>query len=287
MLQSEIIKKLKAINMLPTYPHVVRTLLSILENPNASASHLVPYLDPSISSEILRVANTAYFGSKSFRNISTIEHAIAVIGFEHLSYILLQMPFLSFLKPDSGFKRENFIEHAFTCAAFSKTISSCLSLAEPHQTYMAGMLHDVGIIIMFAHFRELWDTIVARIQEKKQTRLEAEKDVFGVDHGYIGGLFLNLWNIPEPIVESVMFHHDMEKSEVYRDYTFVIHAANTLSKRLKLTDDIVTFDDFFRCYKESLPSILGMEEKLLIHMLPLYERLYDQLTSIKKYMEKK
>jgi len=287
MYQSDIIKKLKRINMIPTFPDVVKTLTSILENPLASASTLVPYLDPSTGSEILRVANTAYFGSKSFRNINTIEHAIAVIGFEHLSYILLQMPFLSLIEPDSTFAKKEFIKHTFTCAAFSKILSSFLYLANPNETYMAGMLHDIGIIIMYSHFREEWDRIVYIIKSEKKYRLQAEKEVLGLDHGYMGGLFLNLWNIPEPIVESVMFHHEIESSKIYRDYTFVVNIANSLSNKLKLTENINSFDDFFKCYGESLSFLPDNEKRLIIHKTPLYENLYNQLIEINNYVENK
>jgi HD-like signal output (HDOD) protein len=91
------LKRIKKINILPTFPDIVDGIMNVIENPMSSASDLAKNMDPSMVGEVMRVANMAYFGTRNFRNISTIEHAIAIIGYEHLSYILLQMPFLKMI----------------------------------------------------------------------------------------------------------------------------------------------------------------------------------------------
>jgi HD-like signal output (HDOD) protein len=95
--RDRILHKLKEIDMLPTFPATVGTVMSLIRDPMSSAADLAKSMDPSMVSEVLRIANTAYFGTRSFRNISSIEHAIAIIGLEHLSSVIIQMPFMSMM----------------------------------------------------------------------------------------------------------------------------------------------------------------------------------------------
>ncbi|HNT68437.1 MAG TPA: HDOD domain-containing protein, partial [Syntrophorhabdaceae bacterium] len=70
-----ILHKLKEVNMLPTFPATVGTVMGLIQDPMSSAADLAKGMDPSMVSEVLRIANTAYFGTRNFRNITSIEHA--------------------------------------------------------------------------------------------------------------------------------------------------------------------------------------------------------------------
>ena len=119
--QDYIVKKLRHIEILPTFPKIVSEILTLINDPMSSASDLARHMDPSMAGEVLRIANTAYFGTRNFRSITTMERAIAVIGYEHLGYVVLQMPFLALVQgPDTTFDRKLFITHAIVCGSLAE-----------------------------------------------------------------------------------------------------------------------------------------------------------------------
>jgi len=273
---------LQRVRLLPTFPEIVRNLVTLMDDPNASASDLKKYLDPSSASEILRVANTAYFGSKSFRTITSLEHAIAIIGFDHLSHILLQMPFISLLdKADPIFQRRGYVEHAIATASLSKILSEALLLAEPKVCYVAGLLHDIGVIVIYSRMKEEWQRIVALVQEGKG-RIEAEREVLLFDHGYVGGLLLDMWNLPREIVVAVMFHHDLEGTKEFGEYAKVVDLANRLAKEMS-RGEILSFEQFSQRYGGQISLLVG---EGVCSFLALLENIYVQMRKMRVGIEK-
>lgn len=149
-----ILGKLGKIEVLPTFPGIVGEVINVIEDPMSSAADLAKSMDPSMAGEVLRVANTAYFGTGNFRNITSIEHAIAIVGFQHLSHIILHMPFITMIKGDAVFNREEFIKHSITCGILSKTISTCVRGTNANEVYIGGLMHDIGAIVIYRYFRE-------------------------------------------------------------------------------------------------------------------------------------
>lgn len=270
-----ILNKLKAVNMLPTFPATVGRVMDLIQDPMSSAADLAKSMDPSMVSEVLRIANTAYFGTKNFRNISSIEHAIAIIGLEHLSTIILQMPFISMVKGDTGFDREKFIEHSIMCGVLSKTISSSTKFGNPNEVYIGGMMHDIGSIIIYRYFRSEWDQACSLVRERGMPWPEAEKDIFSMDHGYIGAILLELWNIPKEITDGVMFHHCPGKAKGNRGNVMAIYLGNRFSKLINIHDDLPGFDDFLNRYR----PFLNIDDEPGLQLSPsdeiiFYEKIY-------------
>jgi HD-like signal output (HDOD) protein len=282
-----ILRRLRSVNMLPTFPNMVRQVIGIIEDPMSSASDLARHMDPSMVGEVLRIANTAYFGTRNFRNISTVEHAIAVIGFEHLSYILLQMPFLGMVSgTDTGFDRQEFIRHSILAGVTSKALSLAMVMADPGQVYLGGMMHDVGIIVMYRYFKEEWLRVLDMIHGEGISRLEAERAVLGVDHGYIGAKLLELWNIPKAITEGVMFHHCPEMAGEYSQNVTVVTLGNAFSKSVGLSTDLDEFDDFMKKHKHVLEGLSVLKEDFSpSEEVVFMERIYTMLRDVKGYIE--
>lgn len=280
-----ILNKLKKVDMLPTFPGTVGTVMSLIQDPLSSAADLAKNMDPSMVSEVLRIANTAYFGTKNFRNISSIEHAIAIIGLEHLSSIVLQMPFISMVKGDTAFDREKFMEHSIMCGVLSKAISSSVRLGNPNEVYIGGMMHDIGAIIFYRYFRNEWDRVCSLVREKGMPWPEAEKEIFAMDHGYIGAMLLELWNIPRGITDCVMFHHCPDRAKENRGNVKAVHLGNRFSRLINIHDDLPNFDDFLSRYR----SFLNLDEELGLQLLPsdeiiFYEKIYAVARETQHYI---
>lgn len=281
-----ILGKLGKIEVLPTFPGIVGEVINVIEDPMSSAADLARSLDPSMAGEVLRVANTAYFGTRNFRNITSIEHAIAIVGFQHFSHIILHMPFIAMIKGDSAFNREEFIIHSITCGILSKTISTCIRGLNPNEVYIAGLMHDIGSIVIYRYFHDEWELINSLIMEGDISRREAEKEVFSVDHGVIGALLLEMWNIPKSVTTGIMFHHNPEDAKEYRQQAEIINMGNIFAKKINLRDNFLSFDEFLNKYKDFVPiaedqwaSLSPSEE------LKFFELTFAQLKNIKGFLE--
>ncbi|MCX5807249.1 MAG: HDOD domain-containing protein [Proteobacteria bacterium] len=282
-----ILNKLRRIELLPTFPNIVREVLGIIEDPMSSASDLARHLDPSMVGEILRIANSAYFGTRNFRNIATIEHAIAVIGYKQLSHIILQMPFISMIGgDDKGFDRNKFIRHSIICGAITDGISSVTFLGNPNEAYISGVMHDIGVIILYRYFKEQWDSILTLISDKKLSRLEAEKEVLSVNHGYVGAKLLEMWNIPKPITDSVMFHHNPEESEENMENVAVTFLGNIFSKKIDFKNDLISFADFMAIHRDFIEQITRFRQNISSNYeIRIFRKIYDALKNVNNYIE--
>lgn len=285
--QNYILQKVKRIEILPTFPTLVADVVTLIDDPMSSASDIARHMDPSMSGEVLRIANTAYFGTNSFRNIVTVERAIAVIGYEHLTSIILQMPFLSLLQGrDADFDEEAFIKHAIITGILARTINQHTYHQEYNEAYISGNLHDIGKIVVHQHFKEEWGEIDYLMKSGTIARDEAEREVMGMDHGMIGGLLLDVWNIPSVIADGVRFHHDPESSTSHRETVAATALGNEFAKRIDLETDLEEFDDFLvrhrdlsNCLKENEFELSASAE------LRFFSGIYDSLKSAKLFFE--
>jgi HD-like signal output (HDOD) protein len=282
-----ILNKLKKIELLPTFPNIVGEVLAIIEDPMSSASDLARHMDPSMMGEILRIANSAYFGTRNFRNIATIEHAIAVIGYKQLSQIILQMPFVSMVNGnDKTFDRNKFIRHSIICGAVSDAVSSSTFLGNPNEAYISGIMHDIGIIVIYRYFKDQWDSIDVLIKDKQLSRIEAEHEVFSVDHGYIGAMLLELWNVPKQITDSVMFHHNPENAEENMDNVAVTFLGNTLANQIDFKIDLVNFADFMAIHRDFIDQIVRFRKNISSNdEIRIFRKIYDALKAVDNYIE--
>jgi len=287
----DIVNGLKRIEMIPTFPNIVKEVMDVIENPLSSASDLVTHLDPPMVSEIMKVANSAYYGTRNFRKISSVEHAIAIIGFEQLSFIILQMPFISLInEKDRAFDRFKYISHSLITGAIGKGISESLKLGNPNEVYISGIMHDLGIIVLYRYFKEEWKAITSLMELQNMSRLDAEKEVLTMDHGYFAALLFDLWNIPDAIIEAVRFHHSPEYAKNIKQHVLATYIANRLAKRVDLKDVCSGLNQFVLANRGFIDEVSDFKEfSSAQDELRFFENIYDNLkgvlTTLKIMME--
>lgn len=264
--KDKIIDRLKNIEPLPTFSNLVGEVLNIIDDPMSSASDIAKHMDSSMVGEVLRMAGSAYFNTGGLRKISSIEHAIAMIGFEQLSNIILQMPFISLTdKHDEMFDSKAFFAHSTLCGAISKAIGSATSLGNPNEAYISGIVHDVGIIVIYRHFKEEWRQIISLMEYENMSRLEAERQIFSFDHGYLGGMLLDIWHVPKSITDGVKYHHCPEDAEENEENVAVTYLGNILSNRIDLKADTDSFVNFMMNHRDFAEKITKFRSALSSH----------------------
>jgi HD-like signal output (HDOD) protein len=188
---------------------------------------------------------------------------------------------------DGGtFDRNRYITHSILCAVFAKGISSTMHTGNLNQLYISGIMHDVGAIIIYRHFRDEWEAIDRLMNESGISRIEAERNVLSMDHGYIGADLLELWNIPGAITDAVKFHHRPDLADKNRENVRTIYFANRLAKAIDLKEDLESFDEFLAKHRTSIESAAGaVKDFPPSEEVTFLENIFDLLKEAKSYLE--
>lgn len=282
--EKTILERLKNIELLPTFPNIVHDVLRIIEDPMSSASDIAKHMDASMVGEVLHIASSAFYNRGGVRKISSIEQAIALIGYEHLAHIILQMPFLVLTKKEDKFMNlRGFLTHSTMCGMISKAISSVTLLGNPNETYIAGIIHDVGMIIIYRYFYEEWKKIFSLVHEKKMERIEAEREVLSVDHGIIGAMLFDLWHIPKSISNAVKYHHSPLDAKEDLENVWVVYIGNLFAKQIDIDKTQDSFTNFMISNKNIVEEINKFRYPLSSkEEMKLFRKVYETLNELKK-----
>jgi putative nucleotidyltransferase with HDIG domain len=226
----EAISKMKSVPSLPTiYAELVRQLQS-LETPIEDIAKTVSQ-DIGMTAQILKIVNSAFFGLST----SNVGQAISYLGIETVKYLVLAVGIFSQFESRKlgGISLETLWQHSSRTASIAKAIArseaSGRQLVE--DSMAAGLLHDVGKLILAGNFPEQYEEIGRQAQMKRIEWVVEERECFGFDHADVGGYLLGLWGLRPSVVEAVALHHFPTKGErtSFTPLT-AVHAANVLAQ---------------------------------------------------------
>ena len=225
---------LAGIRELPTLPAVLGKILNAAADPDSSAIDLGRLIaaDQSLSAILLKLVNSSYYGF--YRQIKTVTQAIVVLGFlEVRNLTLTATAFHVFDEFPSKYDRQQLWRHSLAVALASDRIAKLLS-KNPEGYFEAGLLHDIGKVVLDWLYPDLFRSAVAEADEKDCSIAEAEQNVFGMNHAAVGGLLGEYWHLPETVVEAIRCHHAPDEATLDPDQAYIIAAANALSYRAGL-----------------------------------------------------
>jgi HD-like signal output (HDOD) protein len=234
MEKTDILKKLDQIENLPTLPVIVQQVQKLIENPNSNMSQIALIItrDQSIAARVIRLVNSAFYGLGN--KISSIQQAIMLLGLNTVKNLVIGV---SVVKTFEGvhnatlFDREKFWLHSFACATGARLIAKKLDRIEPEDFFMAGLLHDIGILVLDQFFHEEFIRVVQQTVRTKMELTEVEKSVIGVTHCEIGEFMAAKWRVPEYLAIAIRHHHkpllfELE-TEKHRFIAAAVHIADT------------------------------------------------------------
>jgi len=201
---------LKSIDTIPAFPATGNKVAQLLNKTDYSVlqvANVIKY-DPSITANILKMANSAYFGSQ--HKISTINDAVMYLGQKNLLRAIQTAGISKYYKKgSSGYfdKATDLWEHSVAVALMSQILSKKITGNEDTTLYTAALLHDVGKIIMGEFIRDEMKKITILVSEHHMSFLEAEETVLGINHADLGGKIAEHWNFPIEIRDAISFHH--------------------------------------------------------------------------------
>ena len=228
MTREEILKRLEDVQSLPTLPPIVSKLNEMVNDQDVTASRLGKIIekDQVLTAKLLKMVNSSFFGFP--QRISTIPNALVLLGFNVIKTLIVTSSIFEVMQASDV----KLFEHSLGCAAAAGIIARRRGIKNPEEVSTAGLIHDLGKIVMRAEFPEEYDRILAAAKERQVSVREVEHEIIGMGHGEIGGLLASKWNLPESLVLPVKFHHRPEKAGEYRDITAIIHFSDILIRAL-------------------------------------------------------
>ncbi len=229
---------IRNIRNLRTLPVIVMRIQDVASDSGASAHQLAEVVaqDQATSAKVLNLANSAFYGFS--RRIATIRQAVVVLGFDTIRSLALSVAvYETFAEPSgvASFDREAFWMHAISCGTASRIIAKELKFRDGGTFFSAGLLHDLGKMILDMHFSEQYRKVVDEMASTKKSARNVELAMLDIDHAEVGGLLAKQWKFPDVLVNPIAFHHDpVSANQDFLQETLVVHLGNILAKQMDL-----------------------------------------------------
>jgi HD-like signal output (HDOD) protein len=210
-----LLERLQNIDTIPSLPVVVAPLMHYLEQPleQLDLQKTVDLLsqDKSLTAQCLHMANSPLWGH--WQRIDSLRAAVVALGFQRLREIVISCSVLKLVPlGDSGINPVVFWEHSFGCALVSRHFARKINFGKPEKAYLAGLLHDLGIIVNLWLFPKEFGAAISQAQEQRAPLHEAELEILGLTHCDSGRALAERWALTPDLVEVVQHHHDPTKA---------------------------------------------------------------------------
>jgi putative nucleotidyltransferase with HDIG domain len=199
---------LKGIGDLPPMPDIAARVLRAVEGGDCSVHdlRLIIERDPAIVARILKVANSALYGFA--RQIDTLSHALALLGMQTVRNLVLAAS-ISQMFARYGLMEKLIFEHASLCGPVAHRLARYVAGKwDPEEAFVAGLLHDMGKIVLANSYRDEYENVVVRGYNQNLGFAEAERASFGFDHAELGAEVARQWQLAPSLETVIRFHHD-------------------------------------------------------------------------------
>ena len=205
--REEILARVPSIPPLPTS---ATQMLSLVNNPDAQVADVqrVVEYDPGLVSNLLRLANSAYFGSGG--SINSVREAVVRLGIKRVFQLAMTSAVAPLAQQEiRGYDlpRNGLLRHSAATALAVEYLPKRLGIRVPDATYTAGLLHDIGKIVLGTYL-EIDSAPIVLLAYREQLSFDlAENRVLGTDHAEVGAALLEYWALPASVVQAVRWHH--------------------------------------------------------------------------------
>ncbi len=203
---NELIKKIKD---LPTISTVAMQINDEIKKESLTSKSLAALInqDPSLTSKILKLANSAYYGL--MKQVTTMDRAVTVLGLDTVQSMALTVSvYKVFTSGTAEFDFPGLWLHSLGCGVAAKNLMLAGSPQLAEQAFVCGIIHDVGKIAIADNLATEMAAMIELISSKGSSQEEAEAEIFGFSHQKIGGRMATTWNFPDNYVFAVKSHHN-------------------------------------------------------------------------------
>jgi len=256
-LKSRIIQSIKD---LPPMPQVVIKIQHLISDLNSDITDLAEIIesDQAVAAKVLKMANSAYYGMSG--KISSIHQASVLLGYQTLGEIVTMAGVVGILSgsmPGYGYDSQELWKHSLAVAFSAKKIAETKSKDLIQEAHTAGLIHDVGKIILDRYILEHMDQISVYMVQEEKSFLDAERYIFGFDHAEIASAVCRTWKIPEKITLAIGCHHQPSISNG-DELSYVLHLADHTAAKSGISYDE---DEAFNELESGTVDFIGIKQQ--------------------------
>jgi len=234
--RTDVLSLVGDIKQLPTPPVVFTQINRVVNSPDASVYDVARIIaeDPGMSARTLRMANSAYYALP--QPVSSVRQAIVILGMDAIKSLALSS---ALLKTFTGYLAEpefqnNFWRHSLATASAARVLfgsrTSDRVIRGGEEGFTAGLLHDIGKLVMVCHLPDLRKKVRAHVQFGVVEDRFAEQDALGVTHAEFGAVLAERWNLPHSLVSAIKYHHTPGAAPGGETHLAkIVHAADYLA----------------------------------------------------------
>lgn len=207
---------MKGFTVLPTVPAAAAKAIKLLNEDDVDMGAVADVMlsDQVLAARVIRIVNSPLY--KVMGQIHSVRQALMYLGPQRVFEIILTSCFLELTDTSnrSPLKIEDCWKHAFGVGLVARRLAESINLDNPEKAYVAGILHDVGEVILSQHRRQEYMRAIVLARDEGLDLYDAELTVFGTSHAEVGRLLGEQWNFPEEFVEVIARHHDQNLSNL-------------------------------------------------------------------------
>jgi HD-like signal output (HDOD) protein len=223
---------INTISHIATLPEITLKIIELVENPRSTAQDLNKLIsnDPALVARILKVVNSAFYGLPG--QIGSINRAIVLLGLNAVKNIVIAASLAKLFRGgrvSPHFSAKDLWTHSIAVGVFSKMIVVKINNTLPDEAFLAGLIHDMGILVELQAFREPLVEIAEKSANSTERYTDIETQIIGVDHQMLGAGLTTKWKFPRSFQYVTGHHHNpMALAPECRWLTSVIHVADHL-----------------------------------------------------------
>lgn len=231
-------KALAGLGEIATLPEITVRIIETVENPKSTARDLHDIIknDPALSAKILKVVNSAFYGLPG--QIGDIDRAIVLLGLSAVKNIAIAASITKLFKGKQltkEFSAKDLWTHSLAVAVASRMLHKQLHKQGGDDIFLAGLIHDLGIMAIRQAFPEKLTEVVERVATGDEEFIDVELDVLGADHQAFGAGLGAKWKFPRHLKAVMGYHHAPDQvSEEHRILVRLVQLADILCCKSKL-----------------------------------------------------
>jgi putative nucleotidyltransferase with HDIG domain len=264
---------------LVSLPEIVIRLNSLINDPNASATDIAKVIsqDPALTARLLKIVNSPLYNLQ--QKIDSVNNAVNILGTRQLRDLIIAATVIKRFRKniDAIFDLETFWCHSIATGIAARTIATQLKQPNTERLFIAGLLHDMGKMVMFLLLPNESVQFLKACQNQKLHLQATEQQVFGFTHAQLGAELLRTWQFPESMIESTAFHHNPDEAKHFPQDAAIVHLANAIANDIQAP---VSPDDD-TLLNEAAITLLGLDQHTIE---AFHETVYAQLDEVLKVL---
>lgn len=285
-MKNDVIRKvLDDSGRLYSLPQTLAEVLRVVKDETSTAKDLADILtkDPAMTTKILRVVNSPFYGVA--RQIGSVSQAVVTLGLRQVTALALSTSVYAMTdKWESCLDRIRFWRHSLGVAIASRTIAEKAGRTNLEEIFVAGLLHDIGLVMLEHSFPEQFPSVWNEAAKGRDELIDLEDQAWGTNHARVGQFLLDQWGLPEDICAAVGMHHNtFAAGNTDPEFKMgqIVNLANLICS-LNISDHPLREVDQKRDQRQIMTENLGLEPT---DLLTVEKHLFNQTINESKYLE--